>query len=54
VGVVDGIHRHAAHRGPDAAPANAARLADRFEAVLLVADFPDGRAAVEVDLADLA
>jgi len=30
------------------------RLADRFKAVLLVADFPDGGAAVEVDLADLA
>src|SRR5258705_150833 len=54
VGVVDGVHRHAAHRGPDTAPANAARLSDRFQAVLLVAHLADGRAAVEVDLADLA
>jgi len=54
VGVIDGIHRHAAHGGPDAAPADAPRLADRLQAVLFVADLADGRAAIEVHLADLA
>src|SRR5207302_1948007 len=52
--VVDWIHRDAAHGGPYAAPADAAGLADRFQAVLLVADFADGGAAVDVHLADLA
>src|SRR5258708_932825 len=36
--VVDRIHRDAAHGGPHATPANASGLADRLEAVLLVAD----------------
>src|SRR6185436_3946919 len=54
VRVVDRIHRHAAHRRLDAAPALAARLADRFQVVLLVADFADGGAALDVHLADLA
>src|SRR5467141_2151398 len=52
--VVDWIHRDAAHGRAHAAPADASRLADRFEAVLLVADLADGGAAVDVHLADLA
>src|SRR6185369_8995632 len=52
--VVDRIHRNAAHCRADAAPAVGAGLADRTQAVLLVADGPDGRAAVDVHLADLA
>src|SRR5713101_6125490 len=52
--VVDRIHRDPAHRGPDSAPAYAPGLADRFQAVLLVADFADGGAAIHVYFADLA
>src|SRR6267378_4397183 len=52
--VVDRIHRDAAHGGPHAAPADAPGLADRFEAVLLVADLADRRAAIDVHLTDLA
>src|SRR4029078_1913796 len=52
--VVDRVHRYAAHRRLDAAPALAARLADRFEVVLFVADFTDGGAAFHVHPADLA
>src|SRR6266853_1741239 len=52
--VVDGIHRHAAHGRPHAAPADASGLADRFQAVLLVADLTNGGAAVDVHLANLA
>src|SRR3989475_817739 len=51
--VVDRIHRDAAHGGPHAAPADASGLADRFQAVLLVADLADRRAAVDVHLAYL-
>src|SRR6266704_1415921 len=51
VRVVDRIHRDAAHGGPHAAPADASGLADRFEAVLLVADLADRRAAIDVHLA---
>src|SRR6266436_3459927 len=54
VRVVDRIHRDAAHGGPHAAPADAPGLADRLEAVLLVANFADGGAAVDVHLTDLA
>src|SRR3989441_7704440 len=54
VRVVDRIHRDAAHGGPHAAPADAPGLADRFEAVLLVANFADGGAAVDVHLTNLA
>src|SRR5882672_10620038 len=54
VRMVDRIHRDAAHGGPYSAPADAAGLADRLEAVLLVAYFADGGAAVDVHLADLA
>src|SRR6266568_3042070 len=52
--VVDWIHRNAAHGGPHSAPAHAPGLADRFQAVLLVADLADGGAAVDVHLTDLA
>src|SRR2546425_8057322 len=51
--VVDRIHRDAAHGGPHAAPADAPGLADRFEAVLLVADLADRRAAIDVHFANL-
>src|SRR5712691_5459866 len=51
--VVDRVHRDPAHRGPDSAPAYAPGLADRFQAVLLVADFADGGAAIHVYFADL-
>src|SRR5574341_1773993 len=54
VRMVDRVLRHAAHRRAHAAPAHAPRLADRLERMLLVADFADGRAAVDVHLADLA
>src|SRR6266699_5554898 len=51
--VVDRIHRDAAHGGSHAAPAHAPGLADRFQAVLLVADFADRRAAFDVHFANL-
>src|SRR6266704_3608306 len=41
-------------RGQHSAPADAPGLADRFQAVLLVADFADGGAAIHVYFADLA
>src|SRR5436190_630540 len=53
VRMVDWIHRDAAHGRPHAAPADAPGLADRFQAVLLVADLADRRAAVDVHLANL-
>src|SRR6476646_3442428 len=52
--VVDRIHRDGAHRRPNAAPALSPRLADRAQAVLLVADLADRRPAIDVHLADLA
>src|SRR5689334_7632535 len=52
--VVDRIHRNRAHRRTDAAPAVRAGFADRAQAVLLVADFADRRATVDVHLADFA
>src|SRR6266568_1074468 len=52
--VVDRIHRDPTDRGPHSAPADAPGLADRFQAVLLVADFADGGAAIHVYFADLA
>src|SRR6266508_1612059 len=51
--VVDRIHRDAAHGGSHAAPAHAPGLADRFQAMLLVADFADRRAAFDVHFANL-
>src|SRR5882724_3052771 len=54
VRMVDRIHRHAAHCRAYSAPAHASGLADGLEVVLFVADFPDGGAAVDVHLADLA
>src|SRR5207245_201278 len=53
VRMVDRVHGDAAHRGAYAAPAPAARLADRLQVVLLVADLADGRPAVDMNLADL-
>src|SRR5690349_11880268 len=52
--MVDWVHRDRAHRGPDPAPARRTRLADRAQAVLLVADFADRRAAIDVHAANLA
>src|SRR5690242_16829328 len=54
VRVVDRVHRQAAHRRADAAPALGAGLAVVPQVVLFVADFADGRAALGRDLADLA
>src|SRR5690349_14850727 len=51
--VVDRVHRLAAHRRADAAPAVRAGLADLAQVVFLVADFADRRAAVHVHAADL-
>src|SRR5438876_53638 len=51
--VIDRIHRDAAHGRPDAAPALRTRLADRAQAVLLVADLADRRATIDVNFADL-
>src|SRR5712691_5184085 len=51
--VVDRIHRDPTDRGPQSAPADVPGLADRFQAVLLVADFADGGAAIHVYFADL-
>src|SRR5712692_383850 len=53
VRVIDRVHRHSPDGGPHAAPAHSAGLADRFEAVLLVADFADGGAAIDVHFANL-
>src|SRR5947208_5631908 len=52
--VVDRVHRLAAHRRADAAPAVGAGLADLAQVVLFVAHFADGGAAVHVHAADLA
>src|SRR5688572_9495957 len=52
--VVHRVHRDAAHRRTDPAPPVGTRLADRAQAVLLVADLADRRAAIDVHLADLA
>src|SRR5690349_11260998 len=52
--VVDRVHRDAAHVRTLAEPAAAPRLADRHVLVIEIAHLPDGRVALEVDLADLA
>src|SRR5678816_1622419 len=52
--VIDGVHRLAAHRRADAAPAVRAGLADLAQVVFLVAHFADRRLAVHVHAADLA
>src|SRR5688572_19610202 len=54
VRMVDRVHRQAAHRRADAAPALGAGLAEVPQVVLFVADFADRRAALGRDLADLA
>src|SRR6185436_2863373 len=52
--VVHGVHRLAAHRRADAAPAVGAGLADHAQVVFLVANLTDRRAAVHVHAANLA
>src|SRR5206468_2945079 len=52
--VVDRVHGLAAHRGPDAAPAVGAGLADHAQVVFLVAHLADRGAAVHVHAPDLA
>src|SRR5256885_6686095 len=54
VRMVDRVHCHAAHRRAHAAPALAAGLADRLEVMFGIADLADGRAAIDMHLADLA
>src|SRR6185503_4696507 len=52
--MVDRVHRDRAHRRTNAAPARRAGLPDRAQAVLLVADLADRRAAIDVHAANLA
>src|SRR5690606_13970009 len=54
VRVIDRVHRDAADRRTDAAPAIRAGLADRAQAVLFVADFDDRCPALDVHATDLA
>src|SRR5207247_1622586 len=54
VRMVDRVHRHAAHLGAPAEPADAARLAVGDVLVLEVADLPDGGAAGEAHAPQLA
>src|SRR3954468_24170611 len=53
VRVVDGVHRHTAHRRALALPAHAAGLAPVDVGLLGVADLADRGAAADVDVADL-
>src|ERR1700722_12168034 len=53
VRVIDRVHHDAAHRRPHAQPAHRAGLAEHAQVVLIVADFADGGAAIDVDLANL-
>src|SRR5690606_2430107 len=54
VRVIDRVHRDAADRRPDAAPAIRTGLADRAQAVLFVADLADRGAALDVHPPDFA
>src|SRR3569623_2436459 len=54
VRMVDRVHRGAAHRRADAAPALRTGLAERTQIVLIVADFAVHRLAFGVDLAGRA
>src|SRR6476660_9566605 len=54
VRMVDGVHRDAAHRRPNATPALRAGLADLAQVVLLVAELADRRATIHMHLAHLA
>src|ERR1041385_6961793 len=54
VRMVDGVHRDAAHRRPNSAPALGAGLADLAQVVLFVPDLADRRTAIHVHLAHLA
>src|SRR5262245_33021864 len=51
--VIDRVHRHAAHVWTLAKPAAAPCLADRDVLVVKVADLPDRRHALDIDLANL-
>src|SRR5688572_30017872 len=53
VRVIDGVHHYAAHRRTNATPADRAGLAVAAQVVLVVADFADGGAALDVHLARL-
>src|SRR6185369_2906983 len=53
VRVIHGVHGDATNRRADALPANRTGLAVLAQAVLFVGDLADGRAAVDVDLANL-
>src|SRR5580692_6811356 len=53
VRVVDRVHRQSAHRRAHAAPAHRTGLAVAAQVVLVIADFAQGRAAVDVHLAGL-
>src|SRR5882672_5981213 len=52
--MVDRVHGPAAHSGPHTQPADRARLAVAAQVVLVVADFADRGATVDVHLANLA
>src|SRR5690606_11747411 len=54
VRMIDRVHRDAAHRRTHAPPTLRAGLAELAQAVLVVADLADRRAAADVDLAHLA
>jgi hypothetical protein len=54
VRVIDRVHRNAANGRADTAPAVRTGLADLAQAVLFVADFTDGGAALDVHAADFA
>ena len=52
--VIDRVHGDTANGRTNTAPTLRARLADRAQAVLLVADGTNRRTAIDVHLADLA
>src|ERR1700754_1863682 len=54
VRVIDRVHSNTTHRRTDTAPAVCAGLTDLTQAVLFVAHFTDGRAALDVHAADFA
>src|SRR5690606_23849349 len=54
VRVIDRVHGRAAHGRLDAAPAGGTGLAELLQAMLVIADFADGRAAFGRHLAHFA
>src|SRR5690606_12788758 len=54
VGVVDRVHRHTANGRANAEPATTAGLAERLVAMVAVADFTNGGAALRVHETELA